>query len=253
MPNRLIAGQATKMSRTIHDIRYDEVHDEFLIGNPFAQAILVFRGGANGEEAPIRVIQGPHTELRSPERLAVDPIHDEIFIPEDEDIGVYPRAGNGDVAPIRTLHGSNWSTGALAVDPVHNLIVASGSLGKGRDRKASLLIFNRTDSGEVSPRAVISGLHTGIQGIRQVQVYPKNGWIIISQTLSGDRFEPGAYFVGIWNINDSGDVPPRWKIGGPRSALKRARGVVLDPAHKEIIVGDMLLNAVMTYYCPEIF
>ena len=54
------AGQATKLSRTMHDIRYDAVHDEMLVTNPFAQAILVFRGGANGEEAPIRVIPGLH-------------------------------------------------------------------------------------------------------------------------------------------------------------------------------------------------
>ncbi|MCH7978935.1 MAG: hypothetical protein IH935_08165, partial [Acidobacteria bacterium] len=58
-PTRLIAGQKTLLARTMHDIRYNAIHDEFVVNNPFAQAILVFRGGADGEEAPIRVIQGP--------------------------------------------------------------------------------------------------------------------------------------------------------------------------------------------------
>ena len=62
-PNRLLAGQNTLMSRTMHDIRYDPVHDEFIVNNPFAYAVLVFRGGANGQEAPVRVIQGPKTGL----------------------------------------------------------------------------------------------------------------------------------------------------------------------------------------------
>ena len=73
VPTRLIAGQKTLLSRTMHDIRYDAVHDEFIVTNPFAQAILVFRGGADGEEAPIRVIQGPSTQLKRPDRVDVDP------------------------------------------------------------------------------------------------------------------------------------------------------------------------------------
>src|SRR5436309_1353979 len=47
----------------MHDIRYDAVHDEIFVNNPFAQAILVFRGSAQGEEPPIRIIQGPKTRI----------------------------------------------------------------------------------------------------------------------------------------------------------------------------------------------
>jgi hypothetical protein len=43
----------------MHDVRHDPVRDELIVANPFAAAILIFRGGANGQEAPIRIIQGP--------------------------------------------------------------------------------------------------------------------------------------------------------------------------------------------------
>ena len=33
------------LSRTMHDIRYDAIHDEFFVTNPFASAILAFHGG----------------------------------------------------------------------------------------------------------------------------------------------------------------------------------------------------------------
>ena len=59
--------------------------------------------------------------------------------------------------------------------------------------------------------------------------------------------------MGVWSVTDTGDVPPRWKIAGPKSTMKKPRGVVLDPKHKELIVADMRLNAVLTYYFPEIF
>ena len=65
--------------------------------------------------------------------------------------------------------------------------------------------------------------------------------------------EPEGVLVGIWSIYDNGDVAPRWMIGGPQSGLKKPRGVALDPENKEVIVADMRLNAVLTYYFPEIF
>ena len=40
---------------------------------------------------------------------------------------------------------------------------------------------------------------------------------------------------------------------GPKSTLKKPRGVVLDAKNKEMIIADMRLNAVLTYYFPEIF
>ena len=57
-PIRKLEGQKTLLGRTMHAIAYDEVHDEYMVPQQFGQAILTFRGGASGEEAPIRVIQG---------------------------------------------------------------------------------------------------------------------------------------------------------------------------------------------------
>ena len=70
--NRKIEGQKTLLGRTMHSIAYNERRDEFVVPQPFAQALLTFRGAANGEEAPIRVIQGPKTMLVEPDRLALE-------------------------------------------------------------------------------------------------------------------------------------------------------------------------------------
>src|SRR5262245_23057257 len=124
-PARVLFGQASKLSRTMHDIRYNEVHDEIVVPVPYAHAIVTFRGDANQQQAPIRVIQGPKTgEIGS--RLDVDPIHNEIFTYKDDSILVYPRDANGDVAPIRTIKGPDTqlsSVYGIAVDPVNNVLV----------------------------------------------------------------------------------------------------------------------------------
>src|SRR5207247_4715882 len=132
--------------------------DEFFVGNPFAQAILAFRGDVNGNQAPLRVIQGPHTGLIDADTLEIDDVNKEIYVPLRDDIVVFPMDANGDVAPIRVLHGpkNGWRPGGgIAVDPVHNLLITDGTgldanqdgrRDEGRGRNA-ILIFDRTSSG----------------------------------------------------------------------------------------------------------
>src|ERR1035437_5819027 len=104
----MIAGQATKLSRTMHDIRYDEARDEIYVTNPFAQSILTFRGDAKGEMEPIRIIQGSKTRLGKADTLEVDGVNNEIIVPQGSEILVFPLDGNGNVAPLRILRGKKY-------------------------------------------------------------------------------------------------------------------------------------------------
>ncbi len=77
----------------MHSISYDAIHDEFMVTQPFSQAVLVFRGDSSGEVAPIRTIQGPLTRLENPDKADVDPVNNEIIVPDGDKILVYPRTG----------------------------------------------------------------------------------------------------------------------------------------------------------------
>jgi hypothetical protein len=273
MPTRAIFGQATGLSRGNHDVRFDPVRDELF--SPGSGAILVFRGGANGQEAPLRVIQGPRTQIRG-NRLDLDTVNGEIVAPARDSILVFPRDAHGDVAPIRTIQGPDTGlngVNAIAVDPVHDLIIAAVHSG-GPDPKdidddpdVSLLFFKRTDSGNVRPSGEIRipnvgpvrnpefpRLSTGGM-VAQMQAYPEKGWIIVAVSGPDWGYKSGSFtpFVGIWSIHDRGTVAPRWKLGGPKSTLQRPRGVALIPHRKEMIISDMRQNAVLTFFFPEIF
>jgi hypothetical protein len=264
-PARLLAGQKTTLSRTMHDIRYDAVHDEILATNPFARALLVFRGGADGEEAPIRVIQGSKTDLGDPtryaggpDRLDVDPVHDEIFVPDGSRVLVYDRRASGNVAPIRVLQGPDTlldDEGTLAVDPVHNVFaVAQDITPAGSTRMSHILTFNRTAAGNTKPNGEIHGDKTEIVRINQMIMYPPKGWIIAAQPGFIDVQKPEGVFIGVWHINDKGDAPPRFKIGGTvKGVMLKPRGVTINPKYKELLVADMRLNAILTYSVPELF
>jgi len=255
---RKIEGQATLLSRTMHAIHYDEIHDEIVVPQSFAHAILTFRGGANGQEAPIRVIQGPSTRLAGSSSLEIDPVHNEIFVPQSGAVLVFPREANGDVAPIRILRPEAEfdKIGPVAVDPIHNLLIVAGTSDMDEERTVQLLIFNRTDEGDkVKPKAIIGGPETGLNSISRLRVYAPRGEIIVvvPGPGSGKEMATDTAFVGVWSINDKGNAPPRWTIGGPYGMLKKPRGVALDPKNKTVIVSDKYLNAVLTYAFPEIF
>ncbi len=250
IPNRMIAGQKTSLSRTMHDIRYDHINDEFIVNNPFAYAVLVFRGGADGEEPPIRVIQGPKTLIGSSSRLEVDPLNDEILVPERVGVLVFDREAEGDVAPKRILQNAGRG-GGIVVDPVHELLIVGG--GGNNLNPASIRIFNRTAEGDAQPLRTIGGPNSGIVRALQLQVHPPTGWIAVPQPGESGTYEPGGTFVGFWHITDDGDIPPRWKLAGPRSTIIKPRGVALIPHRKEVLVADMSLNAVLVYSFPEIF
>jgi DNA-binding beta-propeller fold protein YncE len=265
-PVRVIEGQGTKLSRTMHGIAYDGIHDEMVVPVHLAGAVLVFRGDAKGEEAPIRVIQGPHTRLLRPETTALDLQHNELFVGEDggKDVMVFPRDANGDVAPLRTIRGPKTGLDevrGVAVDPVRNLLVVSSRSSKGT---TGVFIFKRTDDGDVAPQAVIAGPRTGILRIRQIDVDPEQGKIFVAVKNNKDSYhldattpsawnpqEPG--FIGVWDITDSGDVPPRGVIKGPASGLVWPAGVAFNAKDREIYTIDSVRNGMSTFFMPEFF
>ena len=237
----------------MHAIAYDEVHDEFMVPQQFGQAILIFSGSAKGEEPPARIIQGSLTQLVAPDRLAYDSVHGEIYVPEGEKVLVFSRESSGNAAPIRVLGGEGSSLrgmDAAAIDTVRNLLVVSGG---GRGSGPQFMIFDRTAKGDAKPLRVIGGPKSGFRNLGgPFAVYPAKGWIIASDRGDGELVSDIAY-VGIWSDEDNGDVPPRFRIGGPNGILKMPRGIALDPKNKNVLVSDKRLNAVMTFNFPELF
>jgi len=245
----------------MHALEYDFVHDELVVNSPLNNAILTFAGGAKGEVPPVRMISGPKTQIQSTaydgnDKMAMDPVNGEIYIPVATTGGagkgvilVFDRLGNGDVAPKRILGGpdtgfnfpSARGTGFpyIAIDPIRNLLVVSTG--------GALFVFDRTATGNTKPKYKIEGPNTQAGGgANAVPVrITEKGWII----GGCDRGSACA-----WNINESGDVAPRWKIPIPKLAQYGLAGqLTINPVNKELIVPNGARNVVMTFSWPEVF
>ncbi len=268
-PTRVIGGQTSRVSRTMHGIFYDPKHDEIVVPVALGGAVLTLPGGANGGDAPTRVLQGPKTELVQPDTLYVDVEHDEMIVDSgDDSVLVFRRTAAGDEAPLRKIGGPKTQIKniyGMSVDALHNLIVVGNRVDTGgRNSNDGILIFNRTDSGDVAPRAVIAGPHTGIIKIRQVVVDDARGQIFATIKNNFENYDPAAErpspwsadktgFIGVWSIKDNGDVPPRAVIKGPASGLVWPAGVAINPANHEVYTIDSVSNALFMFNMPELF
>jgi DNA-binding beta-propeller fold protein YncE len=167
----------------MHGIAYDPVHDEIIIPVALSGAVLVFRGGAAGEEAPVRVIQGARTQLVRPHTIAVDPKHGEIIVgdPSNRSITIFDRLANGDVAPLRMIRGPQTSIHTVvgvAADPTRGLILAAS---RSAVIDSGIFVFDRSSNGNVSPLRRIVGPRTGALGrFRQLAVDADRGRIFLA-------------------------------------------------------------------------
>jgi hypothetical protein len=123
-------------------------------GQILPPSITVYAKDAKGDAAPLRVIQGPKTQMDWPTAIAVDLQRNEIFVANDggNSVLVFDASASGDVAPTRVLKGpksliSN-PTGVYLDTVNHELWVASF----GNHIAA---VFNPTANGDVAPIRII--------------------------------------------------------------------------------------------------
>ena len=279
-PTRVIEGQSTNLSRTMHGVAYDEANDEIVLPVALSGAILTFRGAAKGEEQPLRSIQGTRTHLVRPQTVAVDPQNNEIYTadPGMRAVLVFDRRASGNVAPRRVLSGAK--TGLLdivgvAVDPIRNVVVAASR--KGMDGPTGIFVFDRLADGDVAPKAFIGGPKSKLAHFRQLAIDLKTGNIFLAQqntrmkreeaysldqpragfreSSEEDSDEGGRLdqmgFIAVYGPDDNGDIPPRAIIKGPGIRYAGAGGVILIPKKGEVVaVGG---NGLQSFLVPDFF
>jgi DNA-binding beta-propeller fold protein YncE len=273
-PKRLIDGQKTRLTRTMHGIAYNPVRDELIVPAPLAAAILIFKGEADGEDQPVRIIQGPKTNLIFPHVAAIDVKRQEILVgdPGRGAVTIFDVTANGNVSPKRSTSGPKTGLDyvvGVGVDPDRELlVVASTNVGRVPGAKTGIYFFDIDANGNVEPLKVISGPKTGIKKPFWLQVF--KGHIIVAVTNNYykpsfrlDRCIPGRAevqpvpwttdgFVGIWSLDDEGDVEPKAVIKGPLSGLCAPAALALNPKTGELLVTDSVRNAALIYRIADI-
>jgi hypothetical protein len=134
-------------------------------GKFYPPAIAVFPLDANGDVAPLRVIQGPKTRLNWAAAMAIDPDTGSLYVANDvgNEVLVFKETDSGDVAPTRTVKGAKTGiknpTG-VALD-LKNKELWVSNLGN-----SSAAAFPLAANGDVAPLRTIRSAPRGRTSVK---------------------------------------------------------------------------------------
>jgi hypothetical protein len=129
-------------------------------------SVTVYAAGSNGNVAPAQTISGSKTGIANPNAVAVDS-KGRIYVsstpngsPSGCCITIYDKNANGNVAPIRSINGSNTQIDVpygIAVDSKDNIYVTQAKTN-------SINVYAKGANGNVAPIRVITGSKTKLNG-----------------------------------------------------------------------------------------
>lgn len=209
--------------------------------------LAVFARQANGQVAPLRILEGQKTGLtRSSHGIAIDLVHEEVVMPSNlaAAILVHERGAKGNAAPIRTVIGPTTrlrSPQGVAIDLLHDELIVSN------DSRNSILVFRRTADGDEAPLREIFGPSTGIDNPQGIIVDPIHDEIVIAIEGNRETIFPSLL---VFPRTASGDVAPIRKITGPTTGLLRPRQLQFDTARDELVLSDRGLTQEFIFDTP---
>lgn len=177
-PKRLLIGDKTQLSDS-HGMAIDTRRKLLFVdnwGNIADDAkpgsgrfgpptITVYRLNANGDEAPLRIIQGPKTGLDWPGAMSVDLDTGDLYVANDmgQDLIVFHSTDQGDVAPARAIKGP--ATGlrypvGVFVDSKNKEVWAT-NIGN-----STATVYPILANGDVPPTRIIRSAEEGKQSLR---------------------------------------------------------------------------------------
>lgn len=234
-PSRTIAGSNTNFNSP-EGLSTDLVNNELYVADFFGKAVSVFPLGANGNVAPTRSLTNFATG--QPRMAVIDTVHNEMIVAaDDSSIRVYPRLASGNAAPLRVISGSNTKLNnpiSVGYNPSTDEVFVD-SYDVGGAQVPGILVFNRTDSGNVAPKRFISGSNT--------QFGTFTNYVALD-VPNGELFAQGDTGKGVvvFNLTDSGNVAPKRNLTGLSTDISSIGGIVVDDANNRLLVTDQSSN-----------
>jgi DNA-binding beta-propeller fold protein YncE len=146
-------------------IAVDPVHDEvFASDQASSELIVVPRTSTTSTVTALRRIAGAHTGLAYPLGIALDLVHDEVWVANEMggSINIYARGGDGDVAPVRRISGPHTQLGRVqfvSLDVERDEIAATSLDGD------AIMFFARTADGDVAPLRTLGVPFASFSGV----------------------------------------------------------------------------------------
>jgi DNA-binding beta-propeller fold protein YncE len=209
-PNRKLAIPFSSFA-----IVADEPNQELMMTVQDPDAVVTFKKSAKDQDAPVRLLQGPKTQMGDPHGLAIDPKANLIYV---TNWGIHNSRRMD--PPTGPRAKPNWPIG----------LGANAIMGTGRWDLPSITVYRKDAQGDVAPLRVIKGPKTMMNWPSSIAVHPDRNELFVAND-TGDS-------ITVYRADAEGDVAPIRVIKGPRSMVKNPLGVTLDVANNELWVAN---------------
>jgi DNA-binding beta-propeller fold protein YncE len=219
-PNRKLATPHTTFAMVA-----DEENQELLMTIQDDHAVVTFKKMAKDQEAPVRLLQGPKTQMADPHGIALDPKTGLIYV---TNWGTFNERVYNRPNTRRRANKPNWPVGRDNNIP-----------GSGKIQAPSITVFRKDASGDVAPLRVIQGPKTLMNWPTSIAVHPDRSELFVAND-TGDS-------ITVYRTDANGDVAPIRVLKGARSLIKNPTGVALDLANNELWVANFGSHSATVY------
>ena len=205
-------------------IAVDEDAQEMFLTVQHDSAVVVFPKLAQGEDVPIRLLQGDRTRLADPHGIALDTKNHLIYVTN------HGTTHSVDPEQIKKLPPRAMFIDGSLSKPNWPLSRNYSLPGSGRIFPSSITVYAKTAKGDTAPLRVIQGPMTQLNWPNGVAVDPESGELYVANDMDNS--------VLVFSDSANGDVAPIRVLKGLKSLVKNPVGVALDLKNKELWVSN---------------
>jgi hypothetical protein len=198
---------------------------------------------------PKRVIEGPKSDLEYNNGLYIDPKNGDIYtVASDtaDNMIVFPRAAQGDVAPARKLKTPHRNF-ATAVDE------EKGEVFITIQYPPKVVVYRKQASGDDKPIRILEGPHTGLSDAHGMVIDVQKKLMFVSSWGNASDYKvagTGKFYapsITVYPLDASGDTAPLRTIQGPKTQLDWAAAMAVDPDAGYVYLANDLGNSVIGF------
>ena len=188
-----------------------------------SHSVVVYRKGAQGNDDPIRLLQGNHTHMANPHGIAIDTKNKLMFVSNQGDSRTLlppsdrPQLNEDGTLAAPATARKNWPT-------------QRSENGSGRILPSSITVYPLDAEGDTAPLRVLTGPKTRINWPIGLAADPDRHELYVAND-AGDS-------VLVFREDAAGDTAPVRVIQGPRTSIKNPTGLFLDRANNELWVSN---------------
>jgi DNA-binding beta-propeller fold protein YncE len=213
-------------------VALDLKHDEVAVTVEQINKVLVYRRLAEGDEKPLRIIQGTDTGLADPHGIYIDAENNEIFVANHDSYHEESASQEQSTTVQAELARGNAT---LSV-PVERIQPRASN---GKFVEPSITIYSRTAKDNAAPVRVIRGPKTELTLPMKVYVDTVHNELFVANS--------GSNSILVFSRTANGDVAPVRKIQGDATKLRKPVGLFVDTKNDEVWATSPEFHTINVY------